>query len=147
MHQLPLCRTLHQRRKPRQTLPRTPPLLPRTHRPQSTCTPTHTALCGWIQKYQPGTVKVVAYNKQANSSLPRDENCKRSPMPSNLHSNDNIQADGEDLAFVRVQVVDKEGNLCPTATNQVTFKGAWCPGEYHSSANGDATCIIAFPKQ
>lgn len=56
---------------------------------------------------------------------------------------DNIQADGEDLAFVRVQVVDKEGNLCPTATNQVTFKvrGA---GQYHSSANGDATCIVPF---
>ena len=33
-----------------------------------------------------------------------------------------IAADGRDLSFVTVKVVDKEGNLCPNASNQISFK-------------------------
>lgn len=32
-----------------------------------------------------------------------------------------ISADGTDLSYVAVEVVDKEGNLCPWADNEVTF--------------------------
>ena len=32
-----------------------------------------------------------------------------------------IQADGKDLSFVTVEIVDKDGNLCPNAENDVTF--------------------------
>lgn len=99
----------------------------------------------WMDtKYQPGTVKVVAYNEAGEAVAAREMKTAGKPYALKLTlENDNIQADGEDLAFVRVQVVDKEGNLCPTATNQVTFKvrGA---GQYHAVANGDATCIVPF---
>ena len=32
-----------------------------------------------------------------------------------------LRADGKNLAFVTVEVVDKEGNLCPNAENQIFF--------------------------
>lgn len=32
-----------------------------------------------------------------------------------------ITADGNDLSFVTVEILDSEGNLCPTADNEVTF--------------------------
>lgn len=33
----------------------------------------------------------------------------------------NIKADGQDLAFVIAEVVDKEGNVVPDAANEITF--------------------------
>jgi beta-galactosidase len=33
-----------------------------------------------------------------------------------------ITANGEDISFVTVSVVDKNGILCPTATNQLKFQ-------------------------
>lgn len=32
-----------------------------------------------------------------------------------------IKADGKDLSYLLVEVLDKDGNLCPWAENQVTF--------------------------
>lgn len=57
--------------------------------------------------------------------------------------NDHIKADGEDIAYVRVQVVDRKGNVVPTATNDITFHVSGA-GHYLASANGDATCIVPF---
>ena len=33
-----------------------------------------------------------------------------------------INADGEDLSYVKVEVVDQEGRVCPNADNLVKFK-------------------------
>ena len=54
-----------------------------------------------------------------------------------------LQANGEDLAYVTVSVVDKDGNLCPDATPVVEFatKGA---GHFRAAGNGDATCLDLF---
>ena len=58
---------------------------------------------------------------------------------------DTITADGKDLSFVTVSVVDKDGNLCPNADNQISFKvkGA---GTYRAGANGDPTSLESFQK-
>ena len=32
-----------------------------------------------------------------------------------------IKADGDDLSFISVEIVDKDGNLCPNAQNDVKF--------------------------
>jgi len=55
----------------------------------------------------------------------------------------NIKADGKDISFVTVSVVDKDGNECPDATNQLTFKvnGA---GTYRAVCNGDQTSLELF---
>ncbi|MCU0404360.1 MAG: beta-galactosidase, partial [Chitinophagaceae bacterium] len=54
-----------------------------------------------------------------------------------------LKADGEDISFVAVSVVDKDGNLCPNATEQLQFsvKGA---GTYRAAYNGDATSLDPF---
>ena len=52
-------------------------------------------------------------------------------------------ADGKDLAYITVRVVDKDGNLCPSDSRLVNFtvKGA---GHYRAAANGDATSLDLF---
>jgi beta-galactosidase len=54
-----------------------------------------------------------------------------------------LTADGRDLAFVTVKVVDKEGRLCPDAQQLVKFavKGQ---GTYRAGANGDPVSLEQF---
>ena len=54
-----------------------------------------------------------------------------------------IAADGMDLAFITVKVVDKDGNLCPNVQDLVKFKvkGA---GTYRAGANGNPACLDLF---
>ena len=95
-------------------------------------------------RYEPGELKVVAYNydgsvmgeksvrtagKAARIVLEADRSC--------------ISANGEDLAFVKVSVVDKDGTPCPPATDKMNFevKGA---AKFRAACNGDATSLVAF---
>ncbi len=54
-----------------------------------------------------------------------------------------LDADGRDLAFVTVSVVDRAGNPCPTATNEIRYEvtGVGC---YRAGANGDPTSLASF---
>ncbi len=54
-----------------------------------------------------------------------------------------LKADGEDLCYVNVSVVDREGNPVPTDSRlvKVSVSGE---GEFEAIANGDATCLEAF---
>ena len=54
-----------------------------------------------------------------------------------------ITADGKDLAFVTVRIMDKDGNLCPLADNEIQFrvKGA---GYYRAGANGNPASLESF---
>ena len=56
-----------------------------------------------------------------------------------------IDADGKDLSFVTVSVLDKDGNFCPTAQHQLKFevKGK---GKYKAACNGDASSLESFVK-
>ena len=51
----------------------------------------------------------------------------------------------EDLAFVTVSVVDREGNLCSGAQHEVKFsvRGA---GYYKAGANGNPVCLEPFAR-
>lgn len=94
--------------------------------------------------YEPGEVKVVAYDNEGNIAATRVVKTTGKPYAVKLTlENDNLHADGEDIAYVRVQVVDKDGNVVPTATNEITFKATGA-GAFHAAANGDATCIVPF---
>ncbi len=94
--------------------------------------------------YQPGELKVVAYDALGNRV---DEKIVRTAgKPDHLEVIANhtlLTADGKDLAYLTVRVVDKDGNLCPHDGRLVQFevKGA---GSYRASANGDATCLDLF---
>ena len=54
-----------------------------------------------------------------------------------------LTADGQDLAFVTVTMVDADGNAVPWATDQLTFdvEGA---GTFRAACNGDATSLEPF---
>ncbi|MBR7170159.1 MAG: beta-galactosidase, partial [Alistipes sp.] len=56
-----------------------------------------------------------------------------------------LDASGEDLAYIRVSVVDRAGNPVPTAAHQVAVKveGA---GSFRAMANGDPTSLELFHK-
>jgi len=99
----------------------------------------------WMNvKYQPGTLKVVALNKDGNYVTEKEVKTAGKPHKIILNSDVNtLKANGEDLAYVTVTVVDKNGIPCPTATNQLKFKVEG-KGTFRASCNGDATSLEMF---
>lgn len=96
--------------------------------------------------YQPGEVKVVAYDEQGNPAAEKTIRTAGRPHHIELVTDrTSLQADGKDLAYVTLRIVDKDGNLCPNDGRLVNFKvkGA---GKYRASANGDPTCLDLFHK-
>ena len=95
-------------------------------------------------KYEPGEIKVVAYDYDGT---PRGEQVVRTagaPARIVLKADRNrISSKGEDLSFVTVSVVDKNGTPCPTATNKMKFEVSGA-GKYRAACNGDATSLVAF---
>jgi len=94
--------------------------------------------------YEPGELKVVAYDK--NGNVKEEKIVRTAGKPDHLElvtDRKTLKADGKDLAYVTVRVVDKDGNLCPTDGRLVTLtvKGA---GKYRAGANGDPTCLDLF---
>ena len=94
--------------------------------------------------YEPGTVKVVAYDAEGNAVAQKEIHTAGKPHHIELEADRTaIKADGKDLSFITVKVVDKDGNLCPMADNEITFKvrGA---GSYCAGANGDPVSLESF---
>jgi beta-galactosidase len=54
-----------------------------------------------------------------------------------------IRADGQDLSFVTVTIVDKDGLPVPRSRNQILFDISG-PGEIVATDNGDATSFESF---
>ena len=96
----------------------------------------------WMDtKYEPGTVKVIAYDKNGMAVAEKEIHTAGAPHHIELVPDRTLlQADGKDLCFVTVRVVDKEGNLCPDATDEISFKvkGA---GVYCAGANGNPASL------
>ena len=95
-------------------------------------------------KYEPGEVKVVAYDSNGYAAM--EKTIKTTGKPHHLVASVNhntLKADGEDLAYITVQVADKDGNIVPTDNRLVKFKviGA---GKFRATANGDPTCLYSF---
>ena len=96
--------------------------------------------------YQPGEVRVVAYDEQGNPVAEKTVRTAGKPHHIELVTDrSSLQADGKDLSYVTLRIVDKDGNLCPNDGRLVSFKvkGA---GKYRASANGDPTCLDLFHK-
>ncbi len=94
--------------------------------------------------YEPGEVKVIAYDADGKAVAEKNVYTAGKPHHIELQTDyTSLKADGKDLAYVTVRVVDKEGNLCPTDGRLLNFrvKGS---GSYRASANGDPTCLDLF---
>ena len=75
----------------------------------------------WRVKYEPGVVKVVS-RKDGKTVLEKEIHTAGEPAQIRLKADRNeIKSDGRDLSFVTVEVLDKDGNLCPNADNQIMF--------------------------
>lgn len=93
--------------------------------------------------YQPGQLKVVAYQRGKKWATTET---KTAGEPAKIRlepDRSEIHADGLDLAFVTVTVTDKAGLMAPRATNpiQFTLEG---PGEIVATDNGDPTSFELF---
>jgi len=96
--------------------------------------------------YKPGTLKVVAFDGEGNAVAEKTVKTAGTPYQILLHTDKKtLKADGEDLAYVTVSVVDKYGIPCPTATNQLKFEVSGA-GIYRAACNGDATSLELFHK-
>lgn len=97
----------------------------------------------WQVPYEPGELKVVAYRDGKPCA---EEVVKTAGKPHHLVLQPDrmtIRADGKDLSFIKVSVVDKDGNLCPDADQEVSFKVSGT-GILKAVGNGDATSLTSF---
>ncbi len=75
--------------------------------------------------YAPGTLKAVGDDAQGKQVSADEVKTAGPAVAIRLHPMTGpagLMADGADLALVQVEVVDKDGNRCPTALNMVSFK-------------------------
>jgi beta-galactosidase len=75
----------------------------------------------WKVSYAPGTLKAVAKN---NGKVVCIDEVQTAGTPAKLvltPDRTEINADGEDLSYIKIEVEDKEGRVCPNADNLVKF--------------------------
>ena len=95
-------------------------------------------------KYEPCTVKVVAYDADGKAVAEKELHTAGKPDHIELVADRNvIKADGKDLSFVTVRVVDRDGNLCPDASHEISFKVKG-EGSFRAGANGNAASLESF---
>lgn len=76
----------------------------------------------WSVKYEPGTLKAIS-KKNGQVVLIKEINTAGKPAKIELLADrTQIGADGKDLSFVTVRILDAQGNLVPDADNLVQFK-------------------------
>ena len=76
----------------------------------------------WNVTFEPGTVKVVA-RKDGVETASREIHTAGEPAQIRLTPDrSTIKSNGTDLSFVTVEILDKDGNLCPNADNLVKFE-------------------------
>jgi beta-galactosidase len=93
----------------------------------------------WTVKYEPGVLeargakdgKIVLVEKRETTGEP--QSIKLTPDRTE------INADGEDVAILRVEVLDKNGRAIPTADNMISFKVSG-EGALIGVGNGDPNC-------
>jgi beta-galactosidase len=95
-------------------------------------------------KYEPGTIKVIAYDQKGRAAAEETINTAGKPDHLVLEADRmELTADGKDLSYITAKIVDKDGNLCPDAENELTFRVSGA-GRYKVVANGDATSLEMF---
>jgi beta-galactosidase len=94
--------------------------------------------------YEPGEIKVVAYD--ANDQPVAEQIRRTAGAPHSIRltaDRETVKADGKDLAFITVEILDKQGNICSRAGNFLFFKveGA---GRLRALCNGNAIDQTSF---
>lgn len=97
----------------------------------------------WRVPFEAGTLKAVS-RKDGQVVLEKEIKTAAEPATVKLTADrTSISADGKDLSFITVDVVDAEGNFVPTAQNQLNFSIEG-EGAVVGLANGDPTNHESF---
>lgn len=107
--------------------------------------------------YEPGEIKVVAYDAKGNKAAEEvvrtagkpdhiELIADRTEMPVLAVDAQGNALDCPSLTFVTARVVDKNGNLCPDADAQLSFSVKGKSAAFNSCCNGDATSTEVFTK-
>lgn len=94
--------------------------------------------------YKPGSIKAVGYDADGKNLC--EEEIKTAGKPASIEiaaDRNTIEADGQDLSFVTVKVLDAKGNFCPTAENLIKFK-IEDVGEIAAVGNGNSASIESY---
>lgn len=100
-------------------------------------------------KYEPGEIRVVTYNQYGDKVGEDVRRTAGEPTQIKLvaecpqNQGNVLKADGNDLAFVTVSLLDKDGNECPLADDEMTFEVTGT-GVFKAACNGDATSLEPF---
>ena len=91
--------------------------------------------------YKKGQIEVVAYDAEGKEVT--RETVVTADKPHHLETEwANSLENPEELCYMTVRVVDKQGTLCPDADNLIVYEG----DGFVAAANGDAACLDSFVK-
>lgn len=78
--------------------------------------------CMWRLAYEPGTISAVSRKDGKVVASQTINTAGRAAQLRATADRTRIKADGKDLSFVTIEVLDEDGNLCPFAENEIHFK-------------------------
>lgn len=94
----------------------------------------------WSVAYQPGTLKAIGYTG-GKKVLTETVQTTGAPQTVSLEANkSSLKADGQDVAVIKVSVLDKKGLAVPDANNELSFKLDG-PGRIIGVGNGNPTSL------
>lgn len=94
--------------------------------------------------FEPGVVEAVALDRDGNEVMRTSVRTAGKPHHIELVPDRScLKADGRDLTYVTVRIVDRDGNLCPHDGRLVKFEVNG-EGTFRAVANGDPTCLEPF---
>lgn len=97
----------------------------------------------WDVPFEAGELKVLAY-KDGKPVVDKVIKTAGEPAQILLHADRNtINADGLDLSFITVTILDENGNVCPKASNLVEFNVEG-EGKLLALENGDPTATTSY---
>lgn len=101
-------------------------------------------------KYEPGELKVIVYDKDGKEVGTKTVRTAGKASSIQLTGDlgaevKKLKADGDDLTFITVNILDKDGNLVPDAANQINVNVSGA-ATFRGICNGDATSLEVFTK-
>lgn len=97
----------------------------------------------WRTIFEPGTIKAIS-RRNGKTVLTKEIRTAGSAARIQLVADRKIiNADGSDLSFITVNVLDKNGNLVPDAAHNITFKTTG-EGMVVATDNGHQTDLTSF---
>lgn len=96
--------------------------------------------------YEPGELKVVVYDKSGKAAGEETVHTAGAPAALRLTADkQTLAADGNDLSYITVALTDKDGTLCPDASDKIRVEVSGA-GTFQGICNGDATSLESFVK-